>query len=80
MKIIELTWEDVIARIEYVKKKNKIKSNTKIYGVPKNGMIIASFFGCVNVYEPEKADFIVSNNNDKNEVLEKIKSELKKYV
>ncbi len=44
MKIIELTWEDVIARIEYVKKKNKIKSNTKIYGVPKNGMIIASFF------------------------------------
>ena len=61
MKIIELTWEDVIARIEYVKKKNKIKSNTKIYGVPKNGMIIASFFGCVSVYEPEKAEFILDD-------------------
>ena len=70
MKIIELTWEDVIARIEYVKKKNKIKSNTKIYGVPKNGMIIASFFGCINVYEPEKADFIVNNDNDKSQVLD----------
>ena len=29
MNIIELTWEDIMARIEYVKKKNKIKPNTK---------------------------------------------------
>ena len=56
MNIIELTWEDIMARIEYVKKKNKIKPNTKIYGVPKNGMIIASFFGCISVYDPKKAE------------------------
>ena len=31
MKIIELTWEDVIARIEYVKKKNKMIT-TKGFG------------------------------------------------
>ena len=73
MKIIELTWEDVIARIEYVKKKNKIKSNTKIYGVPKNGMIIASFFGCINVYEPEKADFIVDDIVDSGKTKRKYK-------
>ena len=73
MKIIELTWEDVIARIEYVKKKNKIKSNTKIYGVPKNGMLIASFFVCINVYETEKADFIVDDIVDSGKTKRKYK-------
>tara|TARA_B000000565_G_C23577726_1_gene297978 strand:+ start:74 stop:250 length:177 start_codon:yes stop_codon:yes gene_type:complete len=58
MKIIELTWEDVIARIEYVKKKNKIKSNTKIYGVPKNGMIIASFL-VVSMYTNLKKQILL---------------------
>ena len=61
MKTIELTWEDIISRIEYIKKKNKITSKTKIFGVPKNGMIVASFFGCKNVYNPEDADIIVDD-------------------
>ena len=61
MKTIELTWEDIISRIEYIKKKNKITSKTKIFGVPKNGMIVASFFGCRNVYNPEDADIIVDD-------------------
>ena len=61
MKTIELTWEDIISRIEYIKKKNKITSKTKIFGVPKNGMIVASFFGCTNVYNPEDADIIVDD-------------------
>ena len=61
MKTIELTWEDIISRIEYIKKKNKITSKTKIFGVPKNGMIVASFFGCKNVHNPEDADIIVDD-------------------
>jgi len=61
MKTIELTWEDIISRIEYIKKKNKITPKTKIFGVPKNGMIVASFFGCKNVYNPEDADIIVDD-------------------
>ena len=61
MKTIELTWEDIISRIDYIKKKNKITSKTKIFGVPKNGMIVASFFGCRNVYNPEDADIIVDD-------------------
>ena len=61
MKTIELTWEDIISRIEYIKKKNKITSKTKIFGVPKNGMIVASFFGCKNVYNPKDADIIVDD-------------------
>ena len=61
MKTIELTWEDIISRIEYIKKKNKITSKTKIFGVPKNGMIVASFFCCKNVYNPEDADIIVDD-------------------
>ena len=73
MNIIELTWEDIMARIEYVKKKNKIKPNTKIYGVPKNGMIITSFFGCVSVYDPEKADFIIDDIIDSGKTKKKYK-------
>tara|TARA_B100001248_G_scaffold57226_1_gene38223 strand:- start:4347 stop:5201 length:855 start_codon:yes stop_codon:yes gene_type:complete len=73
MNIIELTWEDIMARIEYVKKKNKIKPNTKIYGVPKNGMIIASFFGSISVYDPEKADFIIDDIIDSGKTKKKYK-------
>tara|TARA_B100001029_G_C14798365_1_gene305708 strand:+ start:268 stop:594 length:327 start_codon:yes stop_codon:yes gene_type:complete len=78
MNIIELTWEDIMARIEYVKRKNKIKSNTKIYGVPKNGMIITSFFGCVSVYDPEKADFIIDDIIDSGKTKKNIKNYIQK--
>mgnify|MGYP001341739831 FL=1 len=37
---VNLSWEDIFSRIEYIKKKNKITPKTKIFGVPKNGMII----------------------------------------
>ena len=34
MNTVELTWEDVLARIEYVKRNIKLQIQ-KIYGVPK---------------------------------------------
>ena len=60
-KIVELTWEDVLSRINLVKKKYSIDSKTKIYGVPRNGMILAGFFGCKNVTVPEDADIILDD-------------------
>ena len=48
MKNINLTWEDIFARINYIKKKHKITPKTKVFGVPKNGMILAGFLGAVN--------------------------------
>ena len=60
-KNVLLTWEDVFSRIEYIKKKYKIDRKTKIYGVPKNGMILAGFFNANNVSAPEDADFILDD-------------------
>ena len=60
-KAVELTWDDILSQITKIKKKNKINSKTKIYGVPKNGMILAGFFGCKNVYNPKEADFILDD-------------------
>ena len=60
-KNVFLTWEDIFSRIEYIKKKYKIDKKTKIYGVPKNGMILAGFFNAVNVPAPEDADFILDD-------------------
>jgi len=58
---IFLTWDDVIARIEYIKKKHKINNKTKIFGVPKNGMILAGFFNAINVPIPDDADIILDD-------------------
>ena len=82
MKTIELTWEDIISRIEYIKKKNKITSKTKIFGVPKNGMIVASFFGCKNVYNPEDADIIVDDIIDSGKTKKKYRKmfQKKKFI
>ena len=41
-------------------------------------MIIASFFGCINVYEPEKADFIVDDIVDSGKTKRKYKSYIQK--
>ena len=60
-KNVFLTWEDIFSRIEYIKKKYKIDKKTKIYGVPKNGMILAGFFNAVNVPAPGDADFILDD-------------------
>ena len=46
---IILSWDDIFSRIEYIKKKHKIDKKTKIYGVPKNGMILAGFFNANNI-------------------------------
>tara|TARA_B100000131_G_scaffold70767_1_gene67146 strand:+ start:17417 stop:18274 length:858 start_codon:yes stop_codon:yes gene_type:complete len=73
MNTVELTWEDVLARIEYVKKKYKITNSKKIYGVPKNGMIIAGFFGCKIVHNPEEADFIVDDIIDSGKTKKRFK-------
>lgn len=58
---IFLTWDDILSRIEYIKKKHKINNKTKIFGVPKNGMIIAGFFNAINVPLPEEADIIIDD-------------------
>ena len=60
-KNIFLTWDDVFSRIEYIKKKYKIDKKTKIYGVPKNGMILSGFFNAINVANPEEADLILDD-------------------
>jgi len=60
-KNIFLNWEDIFSRIDYIKKKYKIDKKTKIFGVPKNGMILAGFFNAVNVSSPEDADFILDD-------------------
>ena len=61
MKIINVTWEEVFARINYIKKKHKITSKTKVFGVPKNGMILAGFLGAINLSSPDDADIIVDD-------------------
>ena len=58
---IILSWDDIFSRIEYIKKKHKIDKKTKIYGVPKNGMILAGFFNANNVANPEDADLILDD-------------------
>ena len=58
---IFLTWDDILSRIEYIKKKHKINNKTKIFGVPKNGMIIAGFFNAINVPLPEEAEIIIDD-------------------
>ena len=60
-KNIFLNWEDIFSRIDYIKKKYKIDKKSKIFGVPKNGMILAGFFNAVNVSSPEDADFILDD-------------------
>ena len=72
-KNVFLTWEDIFSRIEYIKKKYKIDKKTKIYGVPKNGMILAGFFNAVNVPAPEDADFILDDIIDSGTTKKKFK-------
>ena len=72
-KAVELTWDDILSQITKIKKKNKINSKTKIYGVPKNGMILAGFFGCKNVYNPKEADFILDDIVDSGRTKNKYK-------
>jgi GTP cyclohydrolase I len=72
-KIVELTWEDVLSRIDIVKKKYRIDSKTKIYGVPRNGMILAGFFACKNVTTPEDADIILDDIIDSGQTRKKYK-------
>ena len=72
-KAVELTWDDILSQIAKIKKKNKINSKTKIYGVPKNGMILAGFFGCKNVYNPKEADFILDDIVDSGRTKKKYK-------
>jgi GTP cyclohydrolase I len=72
-KNIFLTWDDVFSRIEYIKKKYKIDKKTKIYGVPKNGMILSGFFNAINVANPEKADLILDDIIDSGSTKKKFK-------
>ena len=73
MKNINLTWEDIFARINYIKKKHKITPKTKVFGVPKNGMILAGFLGAVNVPNPEEADIIIDDILDSGSTKKKFK-------
>ena len=72
-KIVELTWKDVLSRINFIKKKYDISSKTKIYGVPKNGMVLAGFFGCKNVPTPEDADIVIDDILDSGSTKKKYK-------
>jgi GTP cyclohydrolase I len=72
-KNIFLTWDDVFSRIEYIKKKYKIDKKTKIYGVPKNGMILSGFFNAINVANPEEADLILDDIIDSGSTKKKFK-------
>ena len=72
-KNIFLTWDDVFSRIEYIKKKYKIDKKTKIYGVPKNGMILSGFFNSINVVNPEEADLILDDIIDSGSTKKKFK-------
>ena len=72
-KIVELTWEDVLSRIDLLKKKYRIDSKTKVYGVPRNGMILAGFFGCKNVTVPEDADIILDDIIDSGQTRKRYK-------
>ena len=71
---VNLSWEDIFSRIEYIKKKNKITSKTKIFGVPKNGMIISGFFGSINVTNPKEADIILDDIIDSGATKRKYKA------
>ena len=73
MKIINVTWEDVSARINYIKKKHKITSKTKVFGVPKNGMILAGFLGAINLPSPDDADIIIDDIIDSGATKKKFK-------
>lgn len=72
-KNIFLTWDDIFSRIEYIKKKYKIDKKTKIYGVPKNGMILSGFFNAINVVNPEEADLILDDIIDSGSTKKKFK-------
>ena len=71
---VNLSWEDIFSRIEYIKKKNKITPKTKIFGVPKNGMIISGFFGSINVTNPKEADIILDDIIDSGATKRKYKA------
>lgn len=72
-KIIHLSWDEILAKIKSVKKKHSITSKTKIYGVPKNGMILSGFFDCKNVSNPEDADIILDDIIDSGRTKKKYK-------
>ena len=72
-KIIHLSWDEILAKIKSAKKKHSITSKTKIYGVPKNGMILSGFFDCKNVSNPEDADIILDDIIDSGRTKKKYK-------
>lgn len=65
MKRKYLQWSDLVVRVTSIAEEFAMDTETKIYGVPRGGAIIAGLFhllyGCEIVNDPNVADFILDD-------------------
>ena len=53
--IKEISWDDILSRLQEIQTTYNITKDTMVYGVPKNGMILAGFLNCHQVIYPSHA-------------------------
>jgi GTP cyclohydrolase I len=59
--IKEITWDDILSRLQEIQITHNITKDTMVYGVPKNGMILAGFLNCHQIVDPSHAEIIIDD-------------------